>query len=109
MRFFSHLAMACLCRGREVKKSGGGGRNWGNDAAAGMDSANANADANDGEGGGWGANGASSAATTNEVCTPCFWWIKILDHFLSFVWLWYCLMQPEVTLAVVMVSYNRFR
>lgn len=89
MRLFSHLAMACLCRGREVKKSGGGGRNWGNDASAGMDSANANADANDAEGGGWGANGAGAAAPSNEVCTHvCFFcfviflWIKVLHHFL---------------------------
>ncbi|CAN0024563.1 unnamed protein product, partial [Hapterophycus canaliculatus] len=43
--------------GREVKKSGGGGRNWGNDAAAGMDNAAASA-ALDAEGGaGWAANG----------------------------------------------------
>ncbi|CAM9331741.1 unnamed protein product, partial [Scytosiphon promiscuus] len=44
-------------RGREMKKSGGGGRNWGNDAAAGMDNAAATA-ALDAEGGaGWAANG----------------------------------------------------
>lgn len=56
-----------LFRGREVKKSGGGGRNWGNDAAAGMDNAAANAE-ND-EGAGWGANGAAPNA---EVCVVCW-------------------------------------
>lgn len=49
-----------------MKKSGGGGRNWGNDAAAGMDNAAANAE-NDGEEASWGANGAAPNA---EVC---FW------------------------------------
>lgn len=43
-----------------MKKSGGGGRNWGNDASAGADSANAPDDANDTEGSGWGANGAAA-------------------------------------------------
>ena len=60
---FLHLAVAFLNRGREVKKSGGGGRNWGNDNAADIDSAAANT--NDGEGAGWGANGA--AAPSAEV------------------------------------------
>lgn len=46
-----------------MKKSGGGGRNWGNDNAADIDSAAANT--NDGEGAGWGSNGA--AAPSAEV------------------------------------------
>lgn len=49
-----------------MKKSGGGGRNWGNDNAADVDSAAANTNENnDGEGAGWGANGA--AAPNAEV------------------------------------------
>lgn len=56
------------CRGREVKKSGGGGRNWGNDAAAGMDNAAATAE-NDGDGpaGNWGANGAAPEVGASSV------------------------------------------
>lgn len=52
-----------------MKKSGGGGRNWGNDAAAGMDNAAANAEneAEGDQGSGWGANG--SAAPNAEVCS----------------------------------------
>lgn len=64
-RCFVHLILAffvCLSRGREVKKSGGGGRNWGNDNAADVDSAAANTNENnEGEGAGWGANGAAPA------------------------------------------------
>lgn len=54
-----------------MKKSGGGGRNWGNDAAAGMDNAAAGAE-NDGEGpaGNWGANGAAPNAEV-FVCVSC--------------------------------------
>lgn len=61
-----------------MKKSGGGGRNWGNDAAAGMDNAAAGAE-NDGDGpaGNWGANGAAPNAEVRccwclALCvTPC--------------------------------------
>lgn len=51
-----------------MKKSGGGGRNWGNDAAAGMDNAAAGAE-NDGEGpaGNWGANGVAPNAEVGLV------------------------------------------
>ncbi|CAN0195445.1 unnamed protein product [Ectocarpus sp. 12 AP-2014] len=51
-----------LEKGREIKKSGGGGRNWGNDAAAGMDNAAANAEneAEGDQGAGWGANGSAA-------------------------------------------------
>lgn len=53
-----------------MKKSGGGGRNWGNDAAAGMDSAAAGAEnGGDGPAGNWGANGGAPNA---EVCC-CSW------------------------------------
>lgn len=58
-------AMHGTVRGREVKKSGGGGRNWGNDAAAGMDNAAASADTD----GNWG--GANGTATNAEVCCCC--------------------------------------
>lgn len=55
-----------------MKKSGGGGRNWGNDAAAGMDSAAAGAEnGGDGPAGNWGANGAAPNA---EVCC-CSWFV----------------------------------
>lgn len=50
-----------------MKKSGGGGRNWGNDAAADVDSAAATADSAETEGTGWGA-GASNGTAGGEVC-----------------------------------------
>lgn len=53
-------------RGREVKKSGGGGHNWGKDAAAGIDNAIA-AGALEADGGaGWAANG--NAAEVRYCC-----------------------------------------
>lgn len=61
---FPLTSPALYHRGREVKKSGGGGRNWGNDAAADVDSAAAPTE--QGDGAGWGANG-SAAAPSAEV------------------------------------------
>ena len=65
------MGVACvvgLFRGREVKKSGGGGRNWGNDNAADIDSAAANTNENnDGDGAGWGSNGAAPGTEVGLV------------------------------------------
>lgn len=53
-------------RGREVKKGGGGGRNWGNDASAYVDSAAATADNNaDVDGAGWGTGTSNGNADEN--------------------------------------------
>lgn len=57
---------ALYSRGREVKKGGGGGRNWGNDASADVDSAAATADATEAEGTGWDANDTNDKT---EVCS----------------------------------------
>lgn len=55
-------------RGREIKKNGGGGRNWGNDSTAEEDNEAANAEVdreeNSAEGSGW---GATNGATETEV------------------------------------------
>lgn len=69
-----------------MKKSGGGGRNWGNDAAAGMDNAAANAENDDGAGAGWGANGTAPNAEVYGVCVVVVWWMMLgaLCKFFSF-------------------------